>query len=206
MELYHGSHGEHVLAYKKHIERVVNDAISEFPRTMALRVDVNYPPILDRGDTVCCFPNLEPGAISRFRNALNAMLEANERTRAANGKRIYPNRVRHVWAREFSEEGKCHFHLGLFFNKDAYCHLGDYEAERNLRMMIVRAWYNALGLELDDYPGLVHYPENCRYILDVNDFNFEGEYNKLLNRLDYLAKLDTKAYGDGDRSFGCSRG
>lgn len=31
MELYHGSHGEHVLAYKKHIERVVNDAISEFP-------------------------------------------------------------------------------------------------------------------------------------------------------------------------------
>ncbi|HAT3956431.1 TPA: inovirus Gp2 family protein, partial [Kluyvera ascorbata] len=54
--------------------------------------------------------------------------------------------------------------------------------------------------------GLVHYPENCRYILDVNDFNFEGEYNKLLNRLDYLAKLDTKAYGDGDRSFGCSRG
>ncbi|WP_149010108.1 YagK/YfjJ domain-containing protein, partial [Escherichia coli] len=69
-----------------------------------------------------------------------------------------------------------------------------------------RAWYSALGLELDDYPGLVHYPENCRYILDVNDFNFEGEYNKLLNRLDYLAKLDTKAYGDGDRSFGCSRG
>ena len=56
MELYHGSHGEHVLAYKKHIERVVNDAISEFPRTMALRVDVHYPPILDRGDTVCCFP------------------------------------------------------------------------------------------------------------------------------------------------------
>ncbi|HCB1469195.1 TPA: inovirus Gp2 family protein, partial [Citrobacter freundii] len=151
-------------------------------------------------------PNLEPGAISRFRNALNAMLEANERTRAANGKRIYPNRVRHVWAREFSEEGKCHFHLGLFFNKDAYYHLGDYEAERNLRMMIVRAWYSALGLELDDYPGLVHYPENCRYILDVNDFNFEGEYNKLLNRFDYLAKLDTKAYGDGDRSFGCSRG
>ena len=47
MELYHGSHGEHVLAYKKHIERVVNDAISEFPRTMALRVDVHYPPILN---------------------------------------------------------------------------------------------------------------------------------------------------------------
>ena len=104
---------------------------------MALRVDVHYPPILDRGDTVCCFPNLEPGAISRFRNALNAMLEANERTRAANGKRIYPNRVRHVWAREFSEEGKCHFHLGLFFFFFAYYHLCDYEFVRFFRMMIV---------------------------------------------------------------------
>ncbi|MHC9353997.1 YagK/YfjJ domain-containing protein, partial [Enterobacter ludwigii] len=62
------------------------------------------------------------------------------------------------------------------------------------------------GATSEDYLGLVHYPENCRYILDSNDFNFEGEYNKLLNRLDYLAKLDTKVYGDGDRSFGCSRG
>lgn len=153
MNSYPGSHGEHVLAYKKHIERVVNDAVSEFPRTMALRVDAHYPPILDRGDTVCCFPNMEPGAISRFRNALNAMLEANEKARADNGKRIYSNRVRHVWVREFSEGGKCHFHICLFFNKDAYYHLGDYETESNLRMMIVRAWYSALGLELDDYPG-----------------------------------------------------
>lgn len=206
MELYNGSHGEHVLAYRKHIEQVINNAINEFPRTMALRVDVHYPPILDRGDTVCCFPNLEPGVISRFRNSLNAILEANEKARAVDGKRIYPNRVRHVWVREFSEEGKCHFHLGLFFNKDAYYHLGDYKIESNLRMMIVRAWYSALGLELEDYLGLVHYPENCRYILDSNDFNFEAQYNSLLNRLDYLAKLDTKVFGDGDRSFGCSRG
>lgn len=81
---------------------------------MALRVDVHYPPILDRGDTVCCFPNLEPGAISRFRNALNAMLEANEKARAANGKRIYPNRVRHVWVREFSKRKNATFILVFF--------------------------------------------------------------------------------------------
>ncbi|EFB9599416.1 TPA: inovirus-type Gp2 protein, partial [Escherichia coli] len=35
---------------------------------------------------------------------------------------------------------------------------------------------------------------------------FKGEFNNLLNRLDYLAKLDTKIFGDGDRNFGCSRG
>lgn len=206
MKLYQGSHGEHVFAYRTHIEQAINNSINEFPRTMALRVDVHYPPILDRGDTVFCFPNLEPGAISRFRNSLNAILEANEKARAANGKRVYPNRIRHVWVREFSEEGKCHFHLGLFFNKDAYYHLCYYEADNNLRVVIMRAWYSALGLELDDYPGLVHYPDNCRYILDVNNFNFEEEYNKLLHRLDYLAKLGTKVFGSGDRNFGCSRG
>lgn len=116
MELYNGSHGEHVLAYRKHIEQVINNAINEFPRTMALRVDVHYPPILDRGDTVCCFL-IWSRVISRFRNSLNAILEANEKARAVDGKRIYPNRVRHVWVREFSEEGKCHFHLGLFLIK-----------------------------------------------------------------------------------------
>lgn len=84
--------------------------------------------------------------------------------------------------------------------------MGDYETESNLRMMIARAWYSALGLELDDYPGLVHYSENCRYILDVNDVSFKTEYNNLLNRLDYLAKFDAKLFGDGDRNFGCSRG
>ncbi|WP_394811562.1 YagK/YfjJ domain-containing protein [Enterobacter roggenkampii] len=40
----------------------------------------------------------------------------------------------------------------------------------------------------------------------MNDFNFGDVHNKLLNRLDYLAKLDTKVFGDGDRNFGCSRG
>lgn len=114
MKLYNGSHGEHVIAYRKNIEDVVQNAIGEFSRTMVLRVDVHYPPILDRGDTVCCFPNLEPGVISRFRNSLNAILDANEKMRATEGKRIYRNRTRHIWVREFSEEGKCHFHLGLF--------------------------------------------------------------------------------------------
>ena len=205
MDLYHGSHGEHVLAYRKHIEQVINNAVTEFPRTMALRVDVHYPPILDRGDTICCFPNLEPGAISRFHRSLNAMLEANENRRSSKGSRIYPNRVRHVWAREFSEEGKCHFHLGLFFNKDAYYYLGDYQHEDSLRVMITKAWYSALGLEIEDYPGLVHFADNGKYILDTKDLYFNDECNKLLNRLDYLTKLDTKVFGEGDRNFGCSR-
>jgi hypothetical protein len=32
--------------------------------------------------------------------------------------------------------------------------------------MIINAWYSALGLQLEDCPGLVHFPENGKYILE----------------------------------------
>lgn len=72
-------------------------------------------------------------------------------------------------------------------------------------MIVIRTWYSALDLELDDYQGLVHFPVNCRYILDMNDYSFSSEYCNLLNRLEYLSKYDTKVFGEGSRNFGCSR-
>jgi hypothetical protein len=71
--------------------------------------------------------------------------------------------------------------------------------------MIVRAWYSALGLEAEDCRELVHFPDNCRYILNVKASDFDIIYNALLSRLDYLTKLDTKVFGEGDRNFGCGR-
>ncbi|ENI4857278.1 inovirus-type Gp2 protein, partial [Escherichia coli] len=40
------------------------------------------------------------------------------------------------------------------------------------------------------------------YILDINDPDFPEQYQRLLARLDYLTKLDTKA--SGQRNFGYS--
>ncbi len=206
MKLYQGTHGDHILAYRDKIALTVSNAINQFPRTMALRADLHYPPILDNGDTVCCFPNLEPGAISRFLDSMKAILEAHEHRRKFAGIRVNKNVVRNVWAREYSKNGKCHFHICLFFNKDAYYHLGHLKHSGTLSNLIVRAWYSALGLELEDCREIVHFPDNCRYVLNVNDPDFDIIYNELLERLDYLTKLDTKVFGEGDRSFGCSRG
>ncbi|WP_143357979.1 YagK/YfjJ domain-containing protein, partial [Escherichia coli] len=80
--------------------------------------------------------------------------------------------------------------------------LGDYERSDTLRGLITGAWYSALGLELEDHQGLVHFPANGRYILDINDPDFPEQYQRLLARLDYLTKLDTKA--SGQRNFGYS--
>ena len=69
----------------------------------------------------------------------------------------------------------------------------------------MKAWYSALGLTFEDCPQLVHFPDNCRYMLEVNDPDYLEVYHDLLNRLDYMTKLDTKVFGEGDRNFGCSR-
>lgn len=173
MELYQGTHGDHILAYKDKTVRTVSNAINQFSRTMALRIDLHYPSILDNGDTVCCFPNLEPGAISRFLDSLKAILEAYEHRRKFAGIRVNKNVVRNIWAREYSKSGKCHFHICLLFNKDAYYHLGHFKHSGTLSNLIVRAWYSALGLEIEDCRDLVHFPDNCRYVLNVNDPDFD---------------------------------
>ena len=151
------------------------------------------------------FPNLEPGVISRMRESLKAKLDADRIRKKREGKRIYRCPLFIMWAKEYSESGKCHYHICLLFNKDAYYHLGDYEREDNLRGMITGAWYSALALQRDDCPDLVTFPDNCRYVLDNEDADFEDHYQALLTRLDYLTKVESKVFGEGDRNFGCSQ-
>ncbi|EHH8740432.1 inovirus Gp2 family protein [Escherichia coli] len=180
----------------------VNNLFQKHPRITAIRVDLHYPPVIDNGDTITCFPNLSPGEISRFRNSLNAKINADQHRKKQQGKRTYATSVCIIWAKEYTQSFKCHYHVCLFFNKDAYYHLGDYERSDTLRGLITGAWYSALGLELEDHQGLVHFPANGRYILDINDPDFPEQYQRLLARLDYLTKLDTKA--SGQRNFGYS--
>ena len=185
------------------MQEVIDYATDDYTSITVVRVDLHYPPILE--DTVCCFPNLEPGAISRFIDSLKEILKNSERRRRRNGTRVHPNSLRSLWAKEYSQSGKCHFHVCLIFNEQAYKHLGDDKVDTSLRMMITRAWYSALGMDVEDYHGLVHFPENCRYILDQNSPDYIYEYGMLFIRLDYLTKLESKNYEEGERNFGGSR-
>ncbi|BFT83239.1 hypothetical protein GVv1_40310 [Enterobacter pseudoroggenkampii] len=108
-----------------------------------------------------------------MRESLRAKLEAGRTRKEREGKRIYRCPLFIIWAKEYSESGKCHYHICLLFNKDAYYHLGDYDQDDNLRGMITGAWHSALRLERDDHPGLVHFPDNCKYVLDTNSTDFQ---------------------------------
>ncbi|QQT82717.1 inovirus-type Gp2 protein [Serratia plymuthica] len=87
-----------------------------------------YPPILE--DTVRCFHNFKPGAISRSINALKEMLKNSERRRKRNGTQVHRNTRHNVWAKEFSQSGKCHFHVCFVFNEQAYNKPGDYNIDK----------------------------------------------------------------------------
>lgn len=203
MKTYLGTHGLHNADNLNTMQEVIDYAMDDYTSITVVRVDLHYPPILE--DTVCCFPNLEPGAISRFIDSLKEILKNSERRRRRNGTRVHPNTLRSLWAKEYSQSGKCHFHVCLIFNEQAYKHLGDDKVDTSLRMMITRAWYSALGMDVEDYHGLVHFPESCRYILDQNSPDYIYEYGMLFIRLDYLTKLESKNYEEGERNFGGSR-
>ncbi|WP_264228018.1 inovirus Gp2 family protein [Pantoea ananatis] len=84
-------------------------------------------------------------------------------------------------------------------------YLGDFKNEDSLRMMITRAWYSALALHLDDCQGLVNFPVNCKHVLNIYSPDYVYNYKMLFVRLNYMTKLKTKIYGEGERNFGCSR-
>ncbi|MFJ5440221.1 inovirus Gp2 family protein [Pectobacterium brasiliense] len=205
MNIYHSEYGSHVTSYKNKIVGVINNAVKEHPRTLALRMDLHDPVILDNGDTISCFANTDSGAISRFTNSLKAKLAADEQRKRKEGKRVHPNTLRYAWVREFTQNGKRHFHVFLFLNKDAYYHLGDFNMDDDtLRTMITSAWCSALNLTPEKGQHLVQYPTNGKYVLHRDDILNDIYPSDLLNRIDYLTKVKSKIFGDGYRSFGCS--
>lgn len=205
MNLYDSEYGSHVKSYKERIIEVINKAVKEHGRTLAIRVDLHDPIILDSGGTISCIANTDSRSISKFTNSLKAKLEANEQRKRKEGKRVHPNTLRYAWVREFTQNGKRHFHVFLFLNKDAYYHLEDFNLEEDtLRTMITSAWCSALNLTPEEGSHLVQYPTHGKYTLnrvDTLNGNYPGD---LLNRIDYLTKVKSKIFDDGTRSFGCS--
>lgn len=205
MNLYDSEYGSHVKSYKERIIEVINKVVKEHGRTLAIRVDLHDPVILDNGDTISCIANTDSGAISRFTNSLKAKLAADEQRKRKEGKRVYPNTLRYAWVREFTQNGKRHFHVFLFLNKDAYYHLGDFNLDEDtLRTMITSAWCSALNLTPEEGQHLVQYPANGKYTLNRDDILNNIYSGDLLNRIDYLTKVKSKIFDDGNRSFGCS--
>lgn len=125
-----------------------------------------------------------------------------------------------VWAKERSDSLNLHYRVFLFLNRDAYFNLENFRTVKwlpgddlplpdermNMAVRIRDAWGSALGLPSSMAGGLVHFPENPAYSLNINSKSYWQDFMDVFQRASYFAKVATKHYGDHGRNFGCSRG
>lgn len=208
MSINTNSYGTLNQNYVKRIQDTITKALAEYPRVMVLRVDLRLP------DIESGLYHSDSGLVTRFIVSLKAQIEADLLKKQHAGKRIHPCRVRHIWAREFNEYGKKHYHVALLFNREAYAFPGTYttidgEYTHNLAMMIMEAWVRALGLNTavnhQQYYPLVEFPANGYYHLSKNHNHFTTQLSTVTDRVNYMAKEYSKDNSDGQRNFGCSQ-
>ncbi|MEM0880969.1 inovirus-type Gp2 protein [Escherichia coli] len=175
--------------WQQRIRETVRHALNVHPRLTALRVDLRFPDVPAATDAA---------VISRFINALKARIDAYQKRKHREGKRVHPTTLHYVWAREFGEcKGKKHYHLMLLVNRDTWCRAGDYRAPESLAGMIKQAWCSALGVDVGCHATLVHFPAWPAVWLARND---DTGFQQVLERADYLAKEHTKAHCTGERN------
>ncbi len=181
--------------WQQRIRETVRHALDVHPRLTALRVDLRLPDVPAATDAA---------VISRFINALKARIDAYQKRKHREGKRVHSSTLHYARAREFGElKGKKHYHLLLLVNRDTRCRAGDYRAPGSLAGMIKQAWCSAPGVDAGRYDTLAHFPDKPAVWLERDD---ETGFQQVLERAGYLAKEHTKARGTGERNFGCSRG
>ncbi|HEY3591006.1 MAG TPA: inovirus Gp2 family protein [Buttiauxella sp.] len=184
--------------YQQAFYNVICNATEEFPRTLALRVDLRFP-----GDYRYGLSNKD---VTRFIESLKAKLLVDCQRKNKHWGRNWNNRLRYVWVREVGERNRRkHYHVLLLLNKDFYHGAGSYNADDSLYALIQQAWCSALGLESAQYSALANMTENGCFYLNKNSPDYMKQVTVLLKRMEYLAKDHTKCYDDGYRSVGMSR-
>ncbi len=184
--------------YLDRLLSVIDRALIDHPRTLAIRCDLRLP----EG-----YGDVGSDLMTKFFESLKAQIRADLFRRAAEGKRVHECNVRYAWVRERYDSDAPHFHVVILLNHDTYHTLGAYSDDqgRNMASRIKRAWASALRRLPEHMLGLVHFPINPLYSLNTNSYDFERTKADLFRRLSYFAKLETKEYGTGSRSFGCSQ-
>ncbi|WP_019613663.1 inovirus Gp2 family protein [Psychromonas ossibalaenae] len=193
-----------ITQYLQSIESVLDKALTEHPRTLVVRFDLHLPSVVDCPD----YPReFDTTVITRFIESFKAQVNADLIKKRREGNRVHSCTVRYAWCKETANAAQHHYHVALLLNKDTYYGFGDYRAvNNNLAGKIYRAWASALMFSPEDILTLIHFPKDTPcYHLNVNSSEYNTECNKVFRRLSYLAKAETKEYGNRSNNFGCSR-
>lgn len=187
-----------VSEYLNRLDTTIKRSLDQYSRVFAFRVDLRLPANIQL--PACAYTNQ---LIERFIESFKAKIRHNRRMALLNNPKAHASQVRYVWARELGIHGLPHYHLVILLNRDAFAVLGNFKSNSdNIFHRLESAWASALNLSVAAIGGVVHIPDNPVYYLDRGQS--EGQ-NELFKRASYLCKAATKAYGDGQHGFGCSR-
>src|SRR5690554_5751763 len=183
--------------YQTIIFNTILKALETHPRLMVVRCDLRFPLEATLAET-------DASVITRVIESLKAKVEADLRRKEKAWRRRLSCALNYVWVREYGDvNGKKHYHVLLFVNKDIYHSLGDYLATSdNLCAMVKQAWCSATRLNHPDFFSLVHFGRI--FYLDRNSSDIRLQVQEVVECANYLAKNVTKRYGDGERSIGSS--
>ncbi|MDE1348524.1 inovirus Gp2 family protein [Vibrio aestuarianus] len=202
----HNTYYPYIEQYLESNKRVMDDALSTHPRTLAVRVDLHFPPNYFDPD----YPryNSKP-EISRFIESFKSKQNSLIVKRRRNGSRAHPSFPSYIWAKEYDNEVKAHYHLIIFLNNDTFRRLGAKTTPNEaspLVNIIVEAWESALNISYRKAWNLVTIPDNASYKLkQVTSPEEDNVYRNLFKRLSYFAKENTKTYGDRQKNYSCSQ-
>lgn len=190
--------GPFISEYLNRLYQTVGRALAQYPRVFAFRVDLRLPVGLQLSDSA--YTN---EVIERFIESFKAKIRHNRNMARQSNPYAHDSKVRYVWTREQGQHGKPHHHLAILLNRDAFNSLGWFTSERdNMFNRLEGAWASALGLSVVSVKGLVEIPTNPSYFMDRDKPEGQAAF---FHRTSYLCKSATKAFGDGNHGFGCSR-
>lgn len=183
--------------YQAIIFNTIFKALEAHSRLFVIRCDLRFPQMLTCSES-------DSQTITRFISSLKAKIAADIKRKEKSWGRNLTCTLNYVWVREYGDvNGRKHYHVLLFLNKDVYHSLGDYQSTNaNLSLMIKSAWLSAIRVDHPDFYSLVHF--GSYFYLDRNKGEINFKIQEVMKCADYLAKNVTKRYGDGERSIGSS--
>ncbi|WP_186294789.1 inovirus Gp2 family protein [Vibrio algivorus] len=189
---------------KQYLERTfdtISHALNEYPRTLALRVDLHFPwNGMQKHDNQ---------VINRFFKSLREQIKHNRAQATKQNPYAHQSKVRYIWCKEQDTSASSHYHVLILLNHDAFGALGGVTAsEGNMAARIKKAWLRALGYhsreDMMTYGSLVHFCDNSVY--KINAQYDSGLLADLLYRASYFCKAETKNFAHHQHFFGRSNG
>ncbi len=190
----------HIKHYKTKILEVVDRALECHPRTFAVRVDLH----LDT-DPIFGYTNLMKSFMASVESQVTAYLDR----KAKQWGQSRTNELRYCWVKEQWKSDVPHYHVILFFNRNVFWKLGDYESTNSLAYIIKNAWAVALygrGANVFEYGRLAEIADKNGSPIYWLDKHGRYEERERFERyaVSYLCKNKSKNISRESRSFGYS--